>query len=362
MRYKAQVIPRIFQYKLFRAVNHPIILPLSVTVSVTYRCNSRCKTCNVWKKKTNEFSLDEFDETFKSLKDAPFMFVMSGGEPILREDIVEICQSAYNRCKPGIITIPTNGILYDRIPKKVSEIAESCPRSQVVINLSIDGIENDHDEIRGIKGNFEKAMQTYEGLMSLEYPNLEIGVHSVISQFNVNEIPNIYKYFQRLSGINSFSYITEIAEERVELDNVGKGITPSPRDYAKVVNFLSDELQKEQFSGISKITQGFRLEYYKLVKRILAEKRQVIPCYAGFASAQIAPDGDVWQCCIKAEPIGNLRDTDYDFMAIWKSEKAKLARECVRRGECYCPMANASYTNMLCNLKTSLKVGAKVVL
>jgi len=69
-----------------------------------------------------------------------------------------------------------------------------------------------------------------------------------------------------------------------------------------------------------------RLEYYALVKRILKEKRQVIPCYAGFASAQIAPDGDVWMCCVRAEPIGNLRESGYNFKKLWFSEKADRIR------------------------------------
>jgi MoaA/NifB/PqqE/SkfB family radical SAM enzyme len=359
MKNKIELLPKIFQYKLARKFGLQPPLPISLTVSVTYRCNSRCKTCNVWMKKVDEFSLEEFDRTFKSLGTAPYMFVMSGGEPLIREDIAEICRSAYIHCRPGIITIPTNGILYDRITKKVSEIAESCPDTQIVINISIDGIGEKHNEIRGVKENFDKSMRTYRDLLGLDYPNLEIGIHTVISRFNVNEIPNIYRYFQSESGIK---YITEIAEQRVELDTVDKEIVPSYEDYIKAADFLIAELRKEKFSGIARITQEFRLEYYDMVKRVLAEKRQIIPCYAGFASAHIAPNGDVWQCCIKANPLGNLRDVNYDFLKIWQGVEAKLSRYSVKKGECYCPMANAAYTNMLCDLRTSLKVGIKQVI
>lgn len=359
MNLKSQLLPKIIQYKLFRALGHPGALPISLTISVTYSCNSRCKTCNVWKKKANEFSVDEFDKTFSSLGHNPFMFVMSGGEPFLRKDLTEICKSAYLRCKPSIITIPTNGLLYNKIPEMVSEIAKACPDTQIVINLSIDGIEGKHDEIRGIEGNFKKSMKTYEGIKALDIANLEFGIHTVISKFNVNEIANIYKYFCDLNGDKPIKYISEIAEERVELDTIGRNITPAYEDYSKAIDFLSSELKKENFSGISKLTQGLRLEYYQLVKSTLKEKRQIIPCYAGFASAHISPDGDVWQCCIKADPLGNLRDAGYDFSKIWFSEKAELARKSTKEGKCYCPMANASYTNMLCDLSTSVKVGIK---
>jgi MoaA/NifB/PqqE/SkfB family radical SAM enzyme len=359
MNKKVQLIPKILQYKLFRTTGYPKIFPISLTVSVTYHCNSRCKTCNVWKKRVNEFSVDEFDKTFASLGCSPFMLTMSGGEPFLRQDIMEICQSAYLRCRPSIIIIPTNGLLYNKIPEIVSEIADICPDTQIVVNLSIDGIRNKHDEIRGIEGNFEKSMRTYEGIMALDKANLEFGIHTVISRFNVKEVDNIYKYFLRLNNGKSIKYITEIAEERVELDNIGKDISPEYEDYSKAIDFLSSELKNEEFSGLSKITQGLRLEYYRLVKNTLKEKRQIIPCYAGFASAQISPDGDVWQCCIKAEPLGNLRDVNYDFKNIWNSRKAELARDLVKRGECFCPMANASYTNMLCDLKIISNVGLR---
>ena len=93
-----------------------------------------------------------------------------------------------------------------------------------------------------------------------------------------------------------------------------------------------------------------------MVKRILRERRQVIPCYAGWASGHIAPDGDVWTCCTRAESIGNLRQTDYDLRPIWFGEEAKRLRRSIAACECYCPMANASYTNMLLHLPTLARV------
>jgi hypothetical protein len=96
------------------------------------------------------------------------------------------------------------------------------------------------------------------------------------------------------------------------------------------------------------------------VKRTLREHRQVIPCMAGVASAQIAPNGDVWSCCIRAESMGNLRAYDYDFGRVWRSARADAMRRSIKAGECYCPLANASYTNMLTHVPTLVKVAAFV--
>ena len=353
-----EVLAKIPLYKMARAFGWPHMLPLNLTVSVTYRCNSRCLTCNVYSKKAEELSAPEFDRVFRSLGTAPYWYTMSGGEPFLRSDLTEICESAYRNGSPGIINIPTNGLLNDRIPDMVGEIARTCERSQIIINLSIDGIEAEHDRIRGIEGNFERAMATYEGLRALNAPNLAVGVHTVVSVHNVDRIPDIYRYVT--ARLRPDQFITEIAEERVELGTMGSSVTPDAEAYAAAIDFLIDRIHEERYTGIARVTQSFRVRYYELVKRYLKERRQIIPCYAGVASAQIAPDGDVWFCCISAESVGNLREADYDFPKVWFGRKAAEARKRVAAGECACPLANAAYTNMLMHVPTVAAVATEV--
>jgi len=106
-------------------------------------------------------------------------------------------------------------------------------------------------------------------------------------------------------------------------------------------------MKKGSRSGFAKIAQAFRFEYYALVKLFLARNEQIIPCYAGISSAQISPDGEVWPCCVRADSMGNLRDYNYDFNAVWNSPEAAKIRSSIKNRECACPLANASYTNML---------------
>lgn len=298
--------------------------------------------------------MEDWRKIFKNLGKDLFWVTISGGEPFLRNDLSELVCSLYDYCRPSIINIPTNGILKETIPGTVKHIALHCKKSQIVINLSIDEIEDKHDAIRGVPGNYAKAVEAYKALKTLDISNISIGIHTVISKFNVTRIPEIYRHLRTL---NPDSYITEIAEEREELNTIRADISPEYQDYAHAVDFLTKELAEDHFNRVGKITRAFRIEYYQMVKRILKDQRQIIPCYAGFSSAQIAPDGDVWMCCIKAESIGNLRDVDYDFKKIWFSEKAKISRQHIKNGECYCPLANASYTNMLFSLKTLSRVG-----
>ena len=353
------VVAKIPLFLLNRRFGWPKMMPVNITLSPTPRCNSRCITCNIWMKRENELSIQEWDRVFQSLGHAPFWFTVSGGEPFMFKDIVPLCQSLYKQCQPGIINIPTNSLMADIIPGKVEEICRSCPKAQVIINLSLDGVGENHDTIRGIPGNFEKFEENFRALRQLKCQNLTVGIHSVISRFNVDNVAELFDY---AFGIEPDSYITEIAEQRVELDTVGIGITPSPEKYSQAIEQLIEKVSHRQFKGISRITEAFRLEYYKLVKRILKQETQVIPCFAGWASAQIYASGEVWPCCIRADNLANLRDVNYDFKRIWFSAEADRVRTSIRNKECHCPLANASYTNMLMHLPTLVRVTTKAAL
>jgi MoaA/NifB/PqqE/SkfB family radical SAM enzyme len=355
-----EVLPKIAKMQASYALGKPLALPMNFTISVSYRCNSRCKTCNVWQRPNDDFTLEEYEKTFASIGRDAYWFTFSGGEPTLRKDLPEMVEAAYRHCRPGIINIPTNGIQDKIIPGRIERVLQAAPTSEVIINLSLDGIGEKHDIVRGVKGNFERAMRTYSGLKLLKdrYKNFTLGVHTVISNFNVDEFDTIYAFVR--DELKPDSFISEIAEERVELDTVGMGITPPLQRYQPVIERLQEGIRKAEFNGVSRITQAFRDRYYDLVKRTLVEKRQVIPCLAGVASAQIAPNGDVWTCCIRAESVGNLREHNYDFRTTWNTVKANELRRSIKAGECYCPLANASYTNMICHVPTVASVAADI--
>ncbi|MGD8397940.1 MAG: SPASM domain-containing protein, partial [Anaerolineae bacterium] len=205
-------------------------------------------------------------------------------------------------------------------------------------------------------------IETWKGLKALqqEHANLVLSVHTVVSRLNVDRIPEIAK---KLSSLSPDSYITEVAEERVELGTVGWQITPAPEAYAPVADYLSARARAAPARGLARVTQAFRAQYYQLAKRVLEEGRQVIPCQAGWASGHIAPDGDVWTCCIRAEPVGNVRETGYDLRPIWFEEIGHMRRlrRSIAAGECACPMANASYANMLLHPPTLFRVSCDVL-
>ena len=365
---------KVIRYKLSRIGFCRTPIPITLTYSITNMCQSRCKTCNIWRLyidnpelKGKELRIDEIEKIFQSIGHL-FFFNISGGEPYLRKDLVEIVDLACKYLKPGVIHKHTNELAPKLIEKKTIEILEVMKENKhevpFTIKPSFDGIGKKHDEIRGIEGNFEKVLETVERLkeISKEYPNLYVNLGTVISNFNFDEIIEISDYVHKL---DVDSYINEIAEQRSELFTLNEPITPPVEKYEQAIEYFSKEIRKDlkSKSKLSRHTQSFRLIYYDIVIRTLREQRQIIPCYAGISNVHINPYGDVWPCCILGyeKPIGNLKDSNYDFKKIWYSKQADEVRKYIKDGNCHCPLANQAYSNILCDVKSMLKVLKNII-
>lgn len=361
--------PRILGFRLARMGLMPVPPPINLTFSVTNMCQSRCKTCNIWQlykehpaRLSDELSLEEIEKSFASMKGVYF-FNISGGEPFLRRDLPRIVAAACKYLKPAVIHTPTNALTPGLIEEKVEEILEIIKSHGRAISFTIkpsfDGVGQVHDEIRGVEGNFDKVLDTVSRLQRLQerYPNLEIGLGTIISKFNLGHIRETARY-TGLLGVDS--YISEVAEQRTELFNVGRPITPTAGEYEKAIGEFNTELAASGIKGrkVSTMTQAIRQVYYRYAIRIMKERRQVLPCFGGVANVHISPYGDVWPCCILGydQSIGNLRDVGYNFNALWHSPKADEVRRFIREGNCYCPLANQAYSNIICSPRAMLEV------
>ena len=351
-------LARVPAYRLMHALGLGTIDPMNVTISTTFRCNSRCLTCNVYERPVDELDAKEWERVFVALGRAPVWFTFSGGEPFLRKDLPDIIESAWRHCRPKVINIPTNGTYPDRVVAGAQRLTGTLKGTQLVINVSLDAVGERNDVIRGLKGDYEKASETLRALKALQAPNLTVGLHSVISRHNVREFPAIADHLMKLGPDQ---YIVEPAEERIELQTIGTGITPRADDLDAALSHVEGRLRSRHGAGLPALTRAIRLVYYRLARETVRRKEQVIPCYAAIASVHIAANGDVWGCCTRANPLGNLRANGYDFRAIWRSPQAKEERRSIKARECACPLANAAYTSMLMHPRSLLAVAREGV-
>jgi MoaA/NifB/PqqE/SkfB family radical SAM enzyme len=163
LRLHARTYSKLPLYWAFRTFGWPAVKPFSVVISVSYRCNSKCRTCDVWRKPNDDLTLKSGTRSSPTWARRPFYMTFTGGEPFLRADLDDLVISAYRHCKPEVITIPTNGMLTERVVEKVARMCRECPTSSIGINLSLDGIGDEHDDIRGVEGNWKLSMETWSG-------------------------------------------------------------------------------------------------------------------------------------------------------------------------------------------------------
>ena len=281
---------------------------LNGTVIVTYRCNARCTMCNRYKapsKPDEEISI----ETIKKLPKMYFTNI-TGGEPFIREDLPDIVRELYK--KSDRIVISTNGFFTDRIIK----LCEEFPN--VGIRISIEGLEQTNNEIRGLNDGFNRGYSTLKKLVEMKHPDVGFGM--TVQDKNAKDLVALYDLsnemgmeFATASLHNSFYF--------VEAKNIIHDRPMVAKEFEKLINKLLESKSPKKW---------FRAYFnHGLINYIYGQKR-LLPCDMAFDTFFIDPYGDVMPCngtkC--KEVMGNLNEQSWD--ELWNSEKAEKVRNVVR--------------------------------
>ena len=163
------------------------IKPSFLVYQITERCNGKCTMCNIWNQepreelKINEISKGFSNRFFNNLK----WIVLTGGEPFLRNDLVELIEVLSKLPSLKWITINTNGFLTEKIINDVKKILKSL-RNDITLSLtiSIHSINAVHDKITGIVSAYHKATSTLRALQKIKNKKLHLQILSVISKYN----------------------------------------------------------------------------------------------------------------------------------------------------------------------------------
>ena len=347
----ASAAARAARIYLFRRLGRPRTLPMSLTLSITDSCDMRCRTCHLWQRRgrrpgPDSLTSDEYDRILASIGGRIYHVTVTGGEPFDRDDLVEICASVHDRCRPFVMVIPTSGYSPGRVSGRTEQIMSRCPGSRIVVNLSIDGIGDRHDRLRGRPGAFERVIETFQALRRLKSRNLTVGTNTVISRYNAVEIPAIHRY---LSSLRPDSMVFDLAEPRSELGTFGESLTPEGPEAEAALRFVADALRSERRTGLARLIRALRLASYAELIRTVWSGRTRLPCMAAFASAHLQPDGELWSCPAAGMSMGNLKDDGYDFRRVYFGEKAREVRARIRLAPCSCTTATMGYLNLICS-------------
>jgi len=325
--------------------------PSYVVLFVTARCNMSCKMCFYWENiekanTKNELTLDEIVKISKSFGQI-INLAIGGGEPFIRPDLDLVCKAFYENAKARFFNIPTNGSFPEKIKDTVEKILISCPKAQLVIELSLDGIGKDHDDIREHSGAFAKLLQTSRQLAELKkkYPLLHVKISSVFSSLNQDKVHELFAYVKE--NLQFDDYDISLMHDR-----------PAPKDkstldyilqkFTRVLEDVEEFTKKSQKSFFSKMLFTLRKLTNQDILRVAQGARISSPCTAIRNLVVISETGEVFPCETLKEEIGQLRNNDYNIKKILRSERAQFINNKYKiRTECSCNWGCAIFNNKL---------------
>lgn len=298
-----------------------------VVWNITRQCNLSCQHCYIQaqnKKSNNELTTNEakaFIQDLAIIKVPVLLF--TGGEPLLRNDIFELCEFAANLGLRPVLS--TNGTLI------TSNVAQSIKNAGFVyVGVSIDGMEGIHNEFRGVKNGFQLAWEGIHNCMKVE---LATGIRFTVNKHNFGDLPAVLDLAIKESIPRFCLYhlvYTGRGKEMVKNDT-------NIEDKIKLINFLVSKaaaISNMEILTVDNPADGIYLSHSPLLhpnqlqekefsKRGALEIKTFLEmvggCSAGQKIANVNPEGEVYPCQFWQDLLlGNVRNTP--FSQIWQKK------------------------------------------
>jgi Fe-coproporphyrin III synthase len=286
---------------------------MDASIIVTYRCPMRCRMCNIWSGQTKQE--EEFHPELLNKLPHLSLANVTGGEPLVREDLDEIIRILFKKTER--IVISTSGYFEERI----IELARNFPK--LGFRVSIEGLSQKNDELRGRPGGFDRGLRVLLGLQRMGVKDIGFGI--TVSNNNSEDMLWLYELSRNLkmqfataAFHNSFYFQKD--------DNVITNKSEVSANFEELINRLLKENHPKSW---------FRALFNVGLINYINDGKRMLPCEAGSENFFIDPFGEVLPCNGMEEKywfqsMGNLHDVD-SFMDIWNSERADEVREKVAK-------------------------------
>lgn len=267
----------------------------SIVIALTEKCNLKCQMCNIWKiQNPTDLSLQNIEK----LHDLKYIN-LSGGEPFLKTDLYEIVKLIKKNNPKSNIIISSNGFMTDTIVSMMKKLI--FIDKNIGVRISIDGISETHNKIRGLENSFENAIETIKELKENHISNL--GIAFTVSDYNKNEIIDVYKLSKKLSiefslssVQNSEIYFSKL-DNKISLDN----------NLINSINYIiKDQLKSFSLKKWLRAYFDFGLLYY------LRNKKRLIPADSGNFSVFIDSGANIYPSNLISDVLANLANSNLD--------------------------------------------------
>lgn len=351
MDYSWELIKR-YGRVLAGSVGSPVVL----NILITSVCDMRCVHCfftdelDDKPRKKLQMTTDNLRRVSETLGGKLPVLIIAGGEPFTRKDLPEVVRAFYENNELESVYLMSNGQIQKRILPDVTRILEECPGLNVTVALGIDGLKEEHEKIRQKPGSWDMAIDTARQLQQVqrELPRLDVQTCTCFMHSNQDRIFEWYGYLRdelRPDKMN-FNYIRPPSARPEELDiDLGR--------YRRLARMIDDDSRRGVIKNHYRGKGGYfkaaiDIYMHELIARTEEEQRAQLTCHAGNTGGVIYDEGTV-SSCENLPPVGNLRDYDWDFRALWRSP-GMAARRAQARAGCFCTHeSNCFYPSLAFN-------------
>lgn len=287
--------------------------PTDMCIITTYRCPMCCKMCDIWRNPTDK-SRELQPKELEILPIVKFVNI-TGGEPFIREDLNEIVEILFTK-SPRVV-ISTSGWFEER----VIQLAEKFPN--IGIRISIEGLSQKNDELRGRQGGFDKGLRTLLTLREMGIKDIGFGI--TVSNNNSKDMLSLYHLAKQLG----LEFATAAFHNSYYFHKYDNQITNKEEVISNFEKLISMQLKENSPKS------WFRAFFNNGLINYIEGNRRMLPCEAGLVNFFVEPYGDVYPCNgleeqYWKESMGNIRQVQ-SFAEIWESEKAERVRAMVRK-------------------------------
>lgn len=289
---------------------------------VTFKCNLKCAGCGSWKvKEHDDLSAEEWRSVFRQLRSLDVVKIL-GGEPFVRRDIVEILEGVRDIIDPYILQLTTNGMLTSRVVDAIHAVA--WPGLQ--LRISVDGLPQTHDTMRGVDGSHAKVIETVRRVGELkERYGFNFGINFAVTDASVGELDDMVAFARDhnadlIPGVNVDPFLVGTVPPEVRRPKV-----IMVEDKQRVLEALqSDRVgTKSQLPLVDHLISRFITK--NTFEKHLTGDVQKFHCRELKDLLYLLPNGDLVRCGLDHRPIGNVRERAFDD--IWYGDGIRQFRQ-----------------------------------
>lgn len=289
--------------------------PILVGIKITNGCNFYCKHCFSDRNNPKYLSVDNSKEIVKKVfgKNKPYKIYITGGEPLVNPDFIEIVKIFKKNC--SILSIHTNAsLITDSMAKKLKEVLDENDYIQV----SLDGYNR---ETFNLTRNTDKYIEVINGIELLVRHGINVSINTVVTNLNIEYIDRVYDLATKINVTSiSFSPLIE-CKQNVEL------YAPNEDIVLDKFNLILEKHYSNKNNKVQIIQDPIAVPWNNPVLKEYVKESPLV-CPAGKTAIEINYEGNVYPCPYMHYEKFNMGNVyKDDFEVIWNSDKWSLLRE-----------------------------------